>query len=142
VNELVNYGPWAVIAGGSEGVGAEFARQLAAAGLNLVLLARKPGPLEVTAESCRGHGVEVRTIAVDLVDPDGADRLFQATADIEIGLLIYNAGASTCSAANWRPTTSPSTPSRPASSTPRNSRSTPTTSVSPAAGARFPACCT
>jgi uncharacterized protein len=97
VTDLENYGPWAIVAGGSEGVGAEFARLLAAAGLNLVLLARKPGPLDATAESCRGHGVEVRTVAVDLVDPEGADRLFQATADLEVGLLIYNAGANTCS---------------------------------------------
>lgn len=97
MTDLENYGPWAVVAGGSEGVGAEFARLLAAAGLNLVLLARKPGPLDATAESCRGHGVEVRTVAVDLVDPEGADRLFQVTADLEVGLLIYNAGANTCS---------------------------------------------
>ena len=57
MTDLENYGPWAVVAGGSEGVGAEFARLLAGAGLNLVLLARKPGPLDATAESCRGHGV-------------------------------------------------------------------------------------
>jgi len=97
VTDLENYGPWAVVAGGSEGVGAEFARLLAAAGLNLVLLARKPGPLDATAQSCRGRGVEVRTVAVDLVDPEGADRLFQATDDLEVGLLIHNAGANTCS---------------------------------------------
>jgi short-subunit dehydrogenase len=66
VTDLGNYGPWAVIAGGSEGVGAEFARLLAAAGLKLVLVARKPGPLEDTAQECREHGVEVRTLAVDL----------------------------------------------------------------------------
>lgn len=44
------YGPWAVVAGGSEGVGAAFAHQLADAGINLVLIARKPGPLHETAE--------------------------------------------------------------------------------------------
>lgn len=97
MTDLQKYGPWAVIAGGSEGVGAEFAEQLAAAGLNLVLLARKPGPLEATADRCRRHGVEVRTIAVDLVDAAGIDRLFAATADLEVGLLIDNAGANTCS---------------------------------------------
>jgi short-subunit dehydrogenase len=86
-----------VIAGGSEGVGAEFARLLAADGLNLVLLARKPGPLETTADECRRQGVEVRTLAVDLVDSAGVDRLFEATSDLEVGLLIYNAGANTCS---------------------------------------------
>jgi len=38
--DVAKYGPWAVIAGGSEGVGAEFAVQLARAGLNLVLIAQ------------------------------------------------------------------------------------------------------
>jgi uncharacterized protein len=97
VTDLENYGPWAVVAGGSEGVGAEFAKQLAAARLNLVLLARKPEPLEATADECRTHGVDVRTLAVDLVDAGGIDRLFDETADLEVGLLIYNAGANTCS---------------------------------------------
>src|SRR5580692_10972129 len=40
------YGPWAVIAGGSEGLGASFARNLGSHGINLVLIARRPGPLE------------------------------------------------------------------------------------------------
>lgn len=97
VTDLSNYGPWAVIAGGSEGVGAEFARRLAAAGINLVLIARKPGPLEDTAADCRGHGVEVRTLAADLTDAAAVDRVIEATADLTVGLLIYNAGANTCS---------------------------------------------
>jgi short-subunit dehydrogenase len=96
--QLGNYGPWAVIAGGSEGVGAEFAALLAAAGVNLVLVARKPGPLQATAQTCRGHGVQVHTLAVDLVDPAAIARIADATADLEVGLLIYNAGANTCSA--------------------------------------------
>ncbi|MGH3561847.1 MAG: SDR family NAD(P)-dependent oxidoreductase [Mycobacterium sp.] len=95
--ELAGYGPWAVIAGGSEGVGAEFAVLLAGARVNLVLLARKPGPLEVTARTCRDRGVQVRTLAVDLVDPAAVARIADATADLEVGLLIYNAGANTCS---------------------------------------------
>lgn len=43
------YGPWALIAAAPEGVGACFARQLAARGLNLALIARKPQPLEEVA---------------------------------------------------------------------------------------------
>jgi uncharacterized protein len=97
VTDLANYRPWAVIAGGSEGVGAEFARLLADAGLNLVLIARKSQPLEATADVCRGHGVEVRTLAVDLVEPSAVSRVVDATVDVEVGLLIYNAGANTCS---------------------------------------------
>ncbi|MEQ6900935.1 SDR family NAD(P)-dependent oxidoreductase [Nocardioides sp. YIM 152588] len=87
------YGPWAVIAGGSEGVGASFAHRLAEAGVNLVLVARKPGPLESTAASVRALGVEVRTLSLDLTDAASVDRLADATADLEVGLLIYNAGA-------------------------------------------------
>ncbi len=86
-----------MIAGGSEGVGAEFARLLAEAGLNLVLIARKPAPLEQTAEACRRLGVEVRTLAVDLVAADAVGRIAAETADVEVGLLVYNAGANTCS---------------------------------------------
>lgn len=97
VTELATYGPWAVIAGGSEGVGAEFAKMLADAGLNLVLIARKSAPLEETAADCRRRGVEVRTLALDLVDPTAVARIADATADLEVGLLIYNAGANTCS---------------------------------------------
>jgi uncharacterized protein len=97
VTELDAYGPWAVIAGGSEGVGAEFARLLAEAGLNLVLLARRPGPLAETATRCRRIGVEVRTLAIDLVEPGSIAAIADATAGLEVGLLIYNAGANTCS---------------------------------------------
>lgn len=97
MTDLAKYGPWAVIAGGSEGVGAEFARQLAAAGFNLILVARKPEPLERTADECRAQGGEVRTLAVDLVDPSAVGQVAAAAADVEVGLLIYNAGANTCS---------------------------------------------
>jgi short-subunit dehydrogenase len=91
--DLAKYGPWALIAGGSEGVGAEFATQLAAEGYNLVLLARKAGPLEETAAACRALGVEARAVAVDLVAPDAMTTIAAATDDIEVGLLIFNAGA-------------------------------------------------
>ncbi|ATQ29296.1 short-chain dehydrogenase [Rhodococcus ruber Chol-4] len=91
--DVKQYGSWAVIAGGSEGVGAAFADELSKAGLNLVLVARKPGPLEETAEKVRGNGVEVRTLALDLLADDAVEQLRRATADVEVGLLIFNAGA-------------------------------------------------
>jgi uncharacterized protein len=92
------YGPWAVIAGGSEGVGAEFAGALARAGVNVVLIARKPGPLQETANRCRELGVQVRELTVDLTTDDCVDQIVSATADLEVGLLIYNAGSNTHSA--------------------------------------------
>lgn len=95
MTDLNRYGPWAVIAGGSEGVGAELAQQLAADGFNLLLVARKPGPLEATAQAVREHGVEVRTVSADLTRPESVAAVTDSTADVEVGLLVYNAGANT-----------------------------------------------
>ncbi|MEO9326748.1 SDR family NAD(P)-dependent oxidoreductase [Gordonia aurantiaca] len=89
------YGPWAVIAGGSEGVGASFAHQLADAGVNVVLIARKPGPLQETAEAVRARGVQAATLSLDLTEPAAIDEIVSATEDLDVGLLIYNAGANT-----------------------------------------------
>jgi uncharacterized protein len=88
------YGPWAVITGGSEGVGAAFAQQLARAGINLLLVARRPGPLEEIATSIRAEtGVQVRILPLDLSAPDMLARISTAASDIEIGLVICNAGS-------------------------------------------------
>lgn len=93
MTSLEQYGPWAVVAGGSEGVGAELADQLAADGFHLLLVARRPAPLEQTADRVRTHGVEVRTLALDLTSPEATEQVVAATADVEVGLLVYNAGA-------------------------------------------------
>jgi len=90
---LEKYGPWALLIGGSEGVGAAFARMLAADGFKLVLVARKLAPLEELAAELRGNGAEVRAISADLSQPDVLEKVRAATDDIEVGLLIYNAGA-------------------------------------------------
>jgi short-subunit dehydrogenase len=95
MTDLDRYGPWAVIAGGSEGVGRAFAIQLAEAGFNLMLIARKPAPLEETAAECRARGVQVRPLALDLTAADAVSRVIDEMADVEVGLLIYNAGANT-----------------------------------------------
>jgi len=88
------YGPWAVIAGASDGIGEAFARQLAGAGLNLLLLARRSAILAQLADAIgREHGVEVRTASVDLTDARMMQTVVAASKDIDVGLLIYNAGA-------------------------------------------------
>lgn len=90
------YGPWALIAGASEGTGASFARQLAAQGINLVLVARRQGPLDALAEELRqAHGVECIAASIDLAAPDAAERMAQAAGGNAVGLLILNAGADT-----------------------------------------------
>src|SRR4029077_3532830 len=67
------YGPWALVIGGSEGVGAAFARILAADGFKLVLVARKQGPLASLADELRGRGAEVRILSADLSHPNVLD---------------------------------------------------------------------
>lgn len=89
------YGPWAVVAGGSEGVGAAFAQQLAAAGVNLVLVARSAGALEATAAAVRAHSVEVVTLTLDLLAPDALEAIRATTDELDVGLLVFNAGANT-----------------------------------------------
>jgi uncharacterized protein len=88
------YGPWALIAGGSEGIGLAFANTLAGAGLNVLLLARRQEPLEAAARNIRErHPVEVRLAALDLTAADLEVQLEHLVSDLEIGLLVYNAGA-------------------------------------------------
>ena len=87
------YGSWALVAGASEGIGESFARQLAAHGFGLVLLARRPGPLDALAGTLRAAGVTVRTAVIDLTSADLVDQVRQVTDDLPIGLLVYNAGA-------------------------------------------------
>ncbi len=87
------YGPWAVIAGASEGTGRSFARQIAAEGVNCLLVARD-GPLEQTAEEIRREfGVEAISALVDLSAQDAAEQIFAAVGNREVGLFINNAGA-------------------------------------------------
>ena len=89
------YGPWAVIAGASEGIGASFADQLASRGLDLVLIARNGALLEQVAAGVRErHGVQARALVQDLTDPDVGARVADSTDGLDVGLLIYNAGAS------------------------------------------------
>ena len=88
----MSYGPWALVTGGSEGVGAAFARQLADQGVSSVLVARKPEPLAETAEQVRSRGVECRTVTADLTR--GVEPVLDAVADLDLGLLVLNAGAS------------------------------------------------
>ena len=91
--DSAKYGPWGIIAGGSDGVGLAFAHAMASRGINVVLVARRVPVLEASADEIRTrHGVEVRTVALDLSAADALARLAKATADLEVGLFVYNAG--------------------------------------------------
>lgn len=94
MNLVERYGNWAVIAGASEGTGRAFAEQLAAAGMNCILIARREGPLQALAGELRAaHGVEIVTASIDLSRADAAARIIELAGAREIGLYVSNAGA-------------------------------------------------
>lgn len=88
------YGPWAVVAGASEGIGRSFARKIASNGVPCVLLARREGPLQVLAAQILAEtGVRCVTAALDLAAPDAFERILAAVDTREVGLYVSNAGA-------------------------------------------------
>lgn len=89
------YGPWGLVAGGSEGLGAAFAHHLASRGLDLVLVARRKDLLEETAKGIEEkHRVRVRALPLDLAESGDIEALYEQTSDLPVGLLIYNAAVS------------------------------------------------
>ncbi len=85
------YGPYALVAGGSDGLGAAFAEAIARRGLNVVLLARQEDRLNATAARLReAYGVDVVAVATDVADYESVKARIGAL-DVSIGLLIYNA---------------------------------------------------
>jgi short-subunit dehydrogenase len=87
------FGPWALITGASAGIGNQFAHQLAAHGIHLVLTARRGPALDALgAAVAKQHGVQYRALPLDLTKDGSLQRLAEATRDLDIGLVISNAG--------------------------------------------------
>jgi len=87
------FGPWAVVTGASSGIGKEFARQIAASGINVVLVARRDALLaELGRAISQEFDVQYRALAVDLSQEGFIERLDDATYDLDIGLVVSNAG--------------------------------------------------
>lgn len=84
----------AYITGASAGLGAEFARQLAARGYHLVLVARRLERLEtLAAELAQKHNIRAEAFAADLANADDVARLAERLArDEDLALLVNNAG--------------------------------------------------
>jgi uncharacterized protein len=95
------YGPWAIIAGASEGIGLAFARCIAEQGIHLILIARRAEPLKSAVDSLRDrYGVEVVSASLDLASPALREDLQPYIHDREIGLCVYNAAVSIISPFN------------------------------------------
>lgn len=87
------FGPWAVVTGASSGIGREFARQIAASGINLVLVSRRAEALETVGQDLsREHGIDYRVVAADLGEPGNEHLVMDQTEDLEIGLFVSAAG--------------------------------------------------
>ena len=93
------YGPAAVVTGASSGIGEQFARELAAEGFDLLLVARRTELLLQLAEELRGqHGIAVNVLAADLTDPASADAAVSRAGEMGVGLLVCSAGFGTSGA--------------------------------------------
>ena len=85
------YGPYALVAGGSDGLGAAFAEALARRGFNLVLMAREKERLEATAARLKEkYSIDITALSVDMADFNNVKKLLEEL-DVSIGLLVYNA---------------------------------------------------
>lgn len=90
------YGPWCVVTGASSGIGLAIAREAAARGLDLLLVARGAGALEAAAAEARGrYGVLARTVALDLGDRGAPAALERAAEGLDVGLVVCAAGFGT-----------------------------------------------
>ena len=87
------FGPWALVTGASSGIGKEFARQIAASGINVVLVARREKLLDEVGQGlANGFNVQYRNVVADLSREGFLDKLAEATNDLDIGLVVSNAG--------------------------------------------------
>jgi short-subunit dehydrogenase len=85
------YGQYALVAGGSDGLGFAFAEAIARRGLNLVLIARQEGRLKAAAARLKDtYKIDVIYLAADMADYDNVKKLI-STINVSIGLLVYNA---------------------------------------------------
>jgi hypothetical protein len=90
-NFKTKYGNWALVTGATSGIGAELASQIAAKGLNIVLVARKEKELEAHSSLLRNrYNIETKYLSADLATEEGIEKVKKIQE--EIGLLVVSAG--------------------------------------------------
>ncbi len=94
IDHKERYGPWAIVTGASQGIGEGFARELAERGYHLALVSRSAERLAELARELRdAFDIETRVVPADLASPGAARAVAEAVDDLDVGLLISNAGA-------------------------------------------------
>jgi len=89
------YGPWGLVAGASEGLGAAYAEALGGRGMDLVLVARRLKLMQALAARLTAqYAINVRCLPIDLARPDAIEQIARETQSLEVGLLVYNAAFS------------------------------------------------
>ncbi|KAJ8773618.1 hypothetical protein K2173_005864 [Erythroxylum novogranatense] len=95
---LKKYGSWVLITGSTDGIGKALALELAAKGLNLVIVGRNPAKIEVTVKEIRervGEKVDIKNIVIDLAKSAGEEIckiIEEGIRGLDVGILINNAG--------------------------------------------------
>ena len=94
MNALVQtYGPWAIVTGASQGIGEGFVRELAKRGMNIILTSRRPPRLEALANALSAeYKIETRVVKADLSVAGAGAQLMRSVEDLDVGLVISNAG--------------------------------------------------
>lgn len=87
------YGDWALVTGASSGIGEIFSRKLAIHKMNIVLVARRKERLvKLAAELEQEFNIQTRVICADLSNEEETKNIFNKVDDLEVGLLVNNAG--------------------------------------------------
>lgn len=90
------YGEWAIITGATSGIGLELATQLADAGFNLIINSRHLGKLKAVEDDFKKrNNIQIRVVDADVSEASGVEKIIQASQNLNIGLLINNAGYGT-----------------------------------------------
>ena len=93
VHDLRKYGDWAVVTGCTDGIGLQYALQLAAKGFNIVLISRSEEKLEaVSKQITEKFNVKTKIIVYDFAKVDGYENIAKELEDLDIGILVNNVG--------------------------------------------------
>ena len=94
-HDLRKYGKWAVVTGSTDGIGLQYALQLAAKGFNIVLISRSEEKLQIVSKQIEEKfNVKTKVVVYDFSEVGGYDKIIEELEDLDIGILVNNVGTS------------------------------------------------